>query len=1109
MIKPELQLNLLGAPQVFLNTDPVTGFVSKKAQALLFYLAETQQPHTRQLLAALLWPEMPETTARTNLRKALSNLRRLFPEHLLISRHTAAFNPDSPYCLDSRQFEHQLDCLQIKNRLNSANYEDLTAALELYRGDFLAGFSAAALPFEEWMLARRGQLHELAVQGLLALADNRLAARQFAAAVDLLRRLLALDPWREEAHRKLMLALARNSQRSAALAQYRDCRRILADELDAPPLPETTALYDRIRALPADPAARLPALPTPFVGRQKELDDAVRLLNAPDCRLLTLAGLGGVGKTRLALKTAETIAHRFLDGAYFVPLANASGGLPAALAHTFQLPFQEQGDPREQLLSYLGGRECLLLLDNFESCLSQAPLLHAVLTRAPNVKLLVTSRERTNLPGEWVLQLHGLDYPAKPRAGDDLELYSATALFLQRARQSRPNFQPNAAERQAIIRIARLLGGLPLGMELAAGWVQSLSCSEICDEISGNLNFLSTSAPGLPERHRSMRAALLHSWRRLSADEQRLFARLALFSGTFSRQAAAEVAGIEAGTLKMLVDKSLVRALDGGRYTLHELWRQFLQAELARRPAGRDQTAARHSHYFQSVLARYQAIPTDSTCSAVSAEFENIWAGWQWAARQQNAETAQTYVAGLSRFLEENYRFPELIELLQSTLEPPPDFQPAPPHTGNRTLQQTAAQYRLLAEAHYQMGHLTKSEACFARALSQLNRPMPAGLPKLTAGLAVELGRQILRRLRVARPAVARNPARAAAMTEAVRAFERLGQIYFFADRTPPAIYAALKGLNLAENIPTSPELVRLYANMELAMGLVPFHPLARLYARLAADTAARLNHPQSLAWALEVHSLYSLGLGHWAEVRQAGGQAINISRKLGHHRRTEECQVMLAEQAFHRGRFSEALTVWQEMYYSALQRGDVQVQKWSLSGQAQNLLPQGHPRAAISLLEQALALPVEEFDRTIDISCLGGLAVARLQTGHLAGALDAARQGLELITDRPSTTVTALDGYAGIAETLVRLAQSEGGAAPPDLLADAQTALEFLRRFSRLFPTGKPYLALWHGKLVQLEDKQKNRHTQKIWRDGVRVARSLEMLPIAGRLQTELESVE
>ncbi|RMF03521.1 MAG: hypothetical protein D6768_05690, partial [Chloroflexi bacterium] len=163
MVKPELRLNLLGAPQVFLNGTPVTGFVSKKAQALLFYLAETQQPHTRQSLAALLWPEMPETTARTNLRKALSNLRRLFPDHLLISRHTAAFNPDSHFCLDSRQFEHQLDCFQAETRLKSENFEDLATALALYRGDFLAGFSAAALPFEEWMLARRGQLHELAV----------------------------------------------------------------------------------------------------------------------------------------------------------------------------------------------------------------------------------------------------------------------------------------------------------------------------------------------------------------------------------------------------------------------------------------------------------------------------------------------------------------------------------------------------------------------------------------------------------------------------------------------------------------------------------------------------------------------------------------------------------------------------------------------------------------------------------------------------------------------------------------------------------------------------------------------------------------------------------
>lgn len=214
-----------------------------------------------------------------------------------------------------------------------------------------------------------------------------------------------------------------------------------------------------------------------------------------------------------------------------------------------------------------------------------APLLHTILTRALDVKLVVTSRERTNLPGEWALQLHGLDYPAEDSAEVDLELFSATALFLQHARRVRPGFRPNAAERQAIIQITQMLEGLPLGVELAAGWVRTLSCREICREISGNLDFLTTGVTAMPERHRSMRAALLYSWRRLSADEQQLFRQLAAFFGTFNRQAIEAVTGLEAGTLKMLVDKSLLRFLEDGRYILHELWRQFLQDELARHPA--------------------------------------------------------------------------------------------------------------------------------------------------------------------------------------------------------------------------------------------------------------------------------------------------------------------------------------------------------------------------------------------------------------------------------------------------------------------------------------------------------------------------------------------
>lgn len=539
-------------------------------------------------------------------------------------------------------------------------------------------------------------------------------------------------------------------------------------------------------------------------------------------------------------------------------------------------------------------------------------------------------------------------------------------------------------------------------------------------------------------------------------------------------------------------------------------------------PPPRQQAEARHSAYFQTVLAQYQANPTDSTRNAVTTEFENIWGGWQWAVRHRQADLTHAYVAGLSRLLEESYRFQELIDVLQTTLENRREQEaktsptPQPPHANLQPVNLEsgtpvdAGYDRLLAEAHYQVGHLTESEACFVQALNRLNQPMPFGLPKLTGGLAVELGRQILHRLHIARPAVTRNPAQMAAVTEAVRAYERLGQIYFLADQTASAIYAALKGLNLAENIPPSPELVRLYANMELAMGLVPFHLLARLYGRLAAETATRLDQSQSLAWVLEVHSLYSLGLGHWAEVQRAAAQAIDISRQLGHHRRTEECQVMLAEQAYHRGHFAEALTVWQEMYYSALQRGDIQVQKWSLSGQSRNLLPQGQFEAAIPLLEQALAFPVEGFDRTTNISCYGGLAVARLETGCHAQALSAARTGLELITARPSTTVTVMNGYVGIVETLVRLLYLETAAAdgvpPPVLLAEAQTALKLLRRFTRLFPIGQPYLALWYGKLIQLGGKRQTRRAMKLWQDGLQTARLLEMPHLAARLQAEHE---
>src|SRR5262249_45381113 len=334
---------------------------------------------------------------------------------------------------------------------------------------------------------------------------------------------------------------------SGALAQYETCRRILACDLDVGPAAETTALYERIRdsePRTENPEPRteqsrhtpLPLPPTPLIGRESELAELGALLENPAYRLITIVGPGGIGKTRLALASATDQIDAFAHRVYFVPLAplRSSEFLVPAIADALGLAFSGREDPRAQLLNYLRGKELLLVLDNFDHLLEGAELLVDILRRATAVSILVTSRERLNLQGEWVFDIAGLQVPAADQI-DGVEGYSAVALFLQRAHKVHARFTFGAAEKRAVARICRLVEGMPLGIELAAAWVRALSCAEIAQEIEQSLGFLTTSLRDVPERHRSLLAVFDHSWRLLSADERGVFRKLSVFRGGFGR----------------------------------------------------------------------------------------------------------------------------------------------------------------------------------------------------------------------------------------------------------------------------------------------------------------------------------------------------------------------------------------------------------------------------------------------------------------------------------------------------------------------------------------------------------------------------------------------
>lgn len=405
-------------------------------------------------------------------------------------------------------------------------------------------------------------------------ADERRPSREVAA-------LLADALEIPENNRALFLRIARSEVRYERLAEISTARPItLAMESLLPSL-HPVAPMAPVRARPSSAAPRLPTYPTPLVGRSAELSQIVHLLSDPACRLLTLAGAGGIGKTRLAVAAAERLTGAFADGVYFAPLTTVEGPalLPSAIAQAMNIHLHGSGDPMQQLFASLQAKRALLVVDSVEHLLDGGDvLLSQLLQRAGGVKILATSREQLSLQGEWVFFVQGLPVAASEEGWDES---SAMNLFVQSARRALIGFAPSPEERIAIARICLLVDGIPLAIELAASWVRTLTCQEIAAEIERDWAFLTGVLRDMPERHRSLKAVFDQSWALLSQEERRVMSRLSVFRGSFRRELAARVADAAISHLSSLTAKSLLSRAGEGRFELHDLVRQYAAEQLA------------------------------------------------------------------------------------------------------------------------------------------------------------------------------------------------------------------------------------------------------------------------------------------------------------------------------------------------------------------------------------------------------------------------------------------------------------------------------------------------------------------------------------------------
>jgi predicted ATPase/class 3 adenylate cyclase len=438
-------------------------------------------------------------------------------------------------------------------------------------------------------------------------------------------------------------------------------------------VPDLPADFPLLRTA-APPTPDLPVPPTPFIGRAMELDEIAALLDDPACRLLTLAGPGGIGKTRLALESARQQSAAYQHGAYFVDLAPLSSAAPivSAIADALRLPSHGAGDPREALLSYLREKHLLLLLDNFEHVLPGAALLGDILAEAPRIKLLVTSRERLCLRAERVYDVGGLVFPGRVEQ-PDFEVFDAVQMFVAYARHTYARYQLEEADKPAVMRICQLADGMPLGIELAAAWARMLPAAAIAGQIEASLDFLATTMRDVPPRHNSMRAVFTHSWSLLSEEEQAVFERLSVFRGGFTRQAAQHVAAAAIGPLARLIDKSLLHADSDGRYALHELLRQFAEEELSAHAEQETLARDRHSDFFLSFLASKEpdlkGARQTTALAEIEHEFENIRSAWLWAIRRGCWQNLRRSMVAFSFFIDIRSRQQEGLDLYQRIVD--------------------------------------------------------------------------------------------------------------------------------------------------------------------------------------------------------------------------------------------------------------------------------------------------------------------------------------------------------------------------------------------------------------------------------------------------------
>lgn len=671
--------------------DAVVTLPTRKIESLLSYLALHPAAHTRDRLAGLFWGDYSDRQARASLRNALALLRKVVASDLLVAdRNKVQINLSRLAWIDAVRFGEWVDVCGYDEGVKAADWE----GVELYGGELLADF------YDDWIVGEREHYHRLYLKLLLLLSQRARVAGEYQTLIKLAQKLVECEPLLEQGYQLLMLGYVMVGDRLRALREYERCKRQLQAGLGVEPSAETVMLHEWIkRGMDESPGRQnakptnLPAPLTSFIGREWEVEE-VKTLTATR-RLVTLVGPGGCGKTRFAIEVGTRLVPEYADGVWWADLSGvvSEAGVAQSIAKAMGLGegAGEIGSSMfELMVEQLHSKSALLVVDNCEHLIEvSAQLLEALLSRCPQLHVLATSRENLGMVGEVVWVVSSLAVPHTSQVGqaqqpegmrDLVSRYEGTRLFIERAASAKPGFAATEQNSAAIAEICYRLDGLPLAIELAAVYVNSMPIQEIANRLGERLALPTRGSRGGLSRHQTLQAAMDWSYNLLSEAEQTLFRRISVFVGGFTGAMPVEICGEEVeeaatiGLLTNLVNKSLVIAeeLDGkGRYRLLETIRQYGLEKLT---GSGEEGAVRDKHRDWMLRLAESAQPhlrdrdQIEWLDRLDAEGGNLSAALQWTIKQKDVMKGVTFGAALWRYWERRGSIAEGSEQLGSVL---------------------------------------------------------------------------------------------------------------------------------------------------------------------------------------------------------------------------------------------------------------------------------------------------------------------------------------------------------------------------------------------------------------------------------------------------------